>query len=173
MPLIHLPIMLASATEAFVALRRIGTFMRAEEFAVPYKIDPHADAAVDVDGDFTWETVRNDATNGVRLGAKFDEGEKGGKGKNQGEKKGRKNKGDESVLSTAATTPAGASTPVGSAENGASGEGGEERKEKEEKPFELIDLKLKISRGSFVAIVGRVGSGKVRRSCIVLCLHRG
>ena len=90
----------------------------------------------------------------------------------EGEKKGRKNKGDESVLSTAAATPAGTSTPVGSAENGASGESGEERKEKEEKPFELIDAKLKISRGSFVAIVGRVGSGKVRRSCIVLCLHR-
>ena len=120
-PLVQLPVMLASAIDAFVALRRIGTFMRAEELAVPYEIDPHADAAVDVDGDFTWETVRKDATN----------------------------------------------------ENGPSSGGGEERKEKEEKPFELIDVKLKIPRGSFVAIVGRVGSGKVRRSCIVLCLHRG
>ena len=121
MPLVLLPIVLASATDALVALRRIGTFMRAEELAVPYEIDPHAEAAVDVDGDFTWETVRKDATN----------------------------------------------------ENGPSSGGGEERKEKEGKPFELIDAKLKISRGSFVAIVGRVASGKVRRSCIVLCLHRG
>lgn len=39
----------------------------------------------------------------------------------------------------------------------------EEDKE-EEKPFELKDLNLKIPKGSFVAIVGRVGSGKVRRS---------
>ena len=176
-PLVQLPVMLASAIDAFVALRRIGTFMRAEELAVPYEIDPHAEAAVDVDGDFTWETVRKDASNAVSLGAKIDKGGKGrtrdrGKGKKE-KKKGGKKKGDESLLSTAATTPAGASTPVGSAENGASGEGGEERKEKEEKPFELIDLKLKISRGSFVAIVGRVGSGKVRRSCIVLCLYRG
>ena len=81
-------------------------------------------------------------------------------------KKGGK-KGDESLLSTAATTPAGASTPVGSAENGERKE-----KEKEEKPFELVDVKLKIPRGSFVAIVGRVGSGKVRRSCYLLCLRR-
>ena len=178
MPLVHLPIMLASATDAFVALRRVGNFMRAEELAVPYEIDPNAEAAVDVDGDFTWETVRKDASNAVSLGAKMNKGEKGrtrdrGKGKKE-KKKGGKEKGDESLLSTAATTPAGASTPVGSAENGGSSAGGGERKEKEkeEKPFELVDVKLKIPRGSFVAIVGRVGSGKVRRSCYMLCLYR-
>ena len=171
MPLVLLPIVLASATDALVALRRIGTFMRAEELAVPYEIDPNAEAAVDVDGDFTWETVRKDASNAVSLGAKIDKGGKGrtrdrGKGKKE-KKKGGKKKGDESLLSTAATTPAGASTPVGSAENGERKE-----KEKEEKPFELVDVKLKIPRGSFVAIVGRVGSGKVRRSCYMLCLYR-
>ena len=32
----------------------------------------------------------------------------------------------------------------------------------DDKPFELADLKLQIPKGSFVAIVGRVGSGKVR-----------
>ena len=32
-----------------------------------------------------------------------------------------------------------------------------------EKPFELKGLNLKIPKGSFVAIVGRVGSGKVGR----------
>jgi len=31
----------------------------------------------------------------------------------------------------------------------------------DEKPFELVDLVLRIPKGSFVAIVGRVGSGKV------------
>jgi ABC-type bacteriocin/lantibiotic exporter with double-glycine peptidase domain len=30
-----------------------------------------------------------------------------------------------------------------------------------EKPFELTDIALRIPKGSFVAIVGRVGSGKV------------
>ena len=33
----------------------------------------------------------------------------------------------------------------------------------EEKPFELKDLKFRVPKGAFVAIVGRVGSGKVRR----------
>ena len=171
MPLILLPIVIASATDALVALRRIGAFMRAEELSVPYEIDANAESAIDVDGDFTWETVRKDASNTVSLGANIDKGGKGrtrdrGKGKKE-KKKGGKKKGDESLLSTAATTPAGASTPVGSAENGERKE-----KEKEEKPFELVDVKLKIPRGSFVAIVGRVGSGKVRRSCYMLCLYR-
>ena len=31
-----------------------------------------------------------------------------------------------------------------------------------EKPFELTDIALRVPKGSFVAIVGRVGSGKVR-----------
>ena len=31
----------------------------------------------------------------------------------------------------------------------------------DEKPFELNNLKLKVPKGAFVAIVGRVGSGKV------------
>ena len=31
----------------------------------------------------------------------------------------------------------------------------------EDKPFELKNLELKIPKGAFVAIVGRVGSGKV------------
>ena len=39
----------------------------------------------------------------------------------------------------------------------------EKEKEKEdEKPFALKDLQLKVPKGAFVAIVGRVGSGKVR-----------
>jgi ABC-type polysaccharide/polyol phosphate transport system ATPase subunit len=31
----------------------------------------------------------------------------------------------------------------------------------EERPFELKDIVLRVPRGSFVAVVGRVGSGKV------------
>jgi ATP-binding cassette subfamily C (CFTR/MRP) protein 1 len=31
----------------------------------------------------------------------------------------------------------------------------------EEKPFELKNLNLKVAKGSFIGIVGRVGSGKV------------
>lgn len=37
----------------------------------------------------------------------------------------------------------------------------EKLREGEEEPFKLRDLRLRIPRGSFVAIIGRVGSGKV------------
>ncbi|PIL27467.1 ATP-binding cassette transporter [Ganoderma sinense ZZ0214-1] len=157
MPLILLPVVLASATDALVALRRIGTFMRAEELSVPYEIDANADSAIDVDGDFTWETVRKDA-NAINLAAKLGKDKKGGK--DIGKKSGKK--GDDSLLPTAVNTPAGAS-PARSTEDvatsGVSGEVKDKEKEKE-KPFELKDIKLKIPKGSFVAIVGRVGSGK-------------
>ena len=45
MPLTLLPLVLASATDALVAIRRISTFLRAEEIAVPYVVDPDAKAA--------------------------------------------------------------------------------------------------------------------------------
>ncbi|KAI1798260.1 multidrug resistance-associated ABC transporter [Ganoderma leucocontextum] len=154
MPLILLPVVLASATDALVALRRIGAFMRAEELSVPYEIDARADSAVDVDGDFTWETVRKDA-NAINLAAKFGKDKKA----MAVEKKGRK-KGDDSLLPTALNTPTGAS-PARSAENvSAAGGSGEVKEKEQEKPFELKGIKLKIPKGSFVAIVGRVGSGK-------------
>lgn len=48
--------------------------------------------------------------------------------------------------------------------------GGEENdaREEEEKPFNLRDLRLRIPRGSFVAIIGRVGSGKVYIDLFIL-----
>lgn len=48
-------------------------------------------------------------------------------------------------------------------------EGSVESHEAKEQPFVLKNLALEIDRGSFVAIVGRVGSGKVslRTSCLV------
>ena len=163
MPLILLPIVIASATDALVALRRIGAFMRAEELSVPYEIDANAESAIDVEGDFTWETVRKDA-NAINLAAKFGKGKKGGKG--TGKKSGKK--GNDSLLPTAVNTPAGTS-PARSTENvveaGVSGEVKDTEKEKE-KPFELKGIELKIPKGSFVAIVGRVGSGKVRSSLV-------
>ena len=36
----------------------------------------------------------------------------------------------------------------------------EKAKERKEEPFELKDLRLQVPKGAFVAIVGRVGSGK-------------
>jgi len=51
--------------------------------------------------------------------------------------------------------------PVRTAEDKEADEERESNPESE-KPFELTDIALRIPKGSFVAIVGRVGSGKVR-----------
>ena len=128
--------------------------MRAEELSVPYEIDPSAVDAIDVDGDFTWEGVRKD-DNTVNLAAKFEEDKKD-EPKDAGKK--RKKKGGE-LLPTATDLPEKSSGR--SDENVPTTGGGSGDVKEEGKPFELKDIKLKIPKGSFVAIVGRVGSGKV------------
>jgi ABC-type glutathione transport system ATPase component len=51
--------------------------------------------------------------------------------------------------------------PVRTAEDNEANEEIESNPESE-KPFELTDIALRVPKGSFVAIVGRVGTGKVR-----------
>jgi ATP-binding cassette, subfamily C (CFTR/MRP), member 1 len=79
-----------------------------------------------------------------KSGGKFQTGKSGASDRKakQQEKKANKKKRD-SVLPTTATTDS------------------EKKADAPEKPFELKGLNLKIPKGSFVAIVGRVGSGKV------------
>ena len=142
-----------------MATTRITKFLTADELGEPFAIHDSDEntLAVDVDGDFTWETV------GKRV-EKFEipdaDGPRGG-GRERKEKKDKpisvkvnkkafwkRESGKEEVLPTTADSD--------------EKEGGKEEKEKEEgKPFELKNLKMQIPKGSFVAIVGRVGSGKV------------
>lgn len=157
MPLVLFPLVLASLSDAAVAISRIGKFLTAEELAEPYAIDYERKFAVDVDGDFTWETA----------GKPVDSGHKSMKGKGTSEMKKSelmslqeskskkrnlfrsKNGQPELVLPTTASK-----TPSHGVAEGETGK-------VEEKPFELKNVKFKVPKGSFVAIVGRVGSGKV------------
>ncbi|KAI0718208.1 multidrug resistance-associated ABC transporter [Cerioporus squamosus] len=123
MPLALLPIVLAQIMDALVGVRRVSTFLRAEELAVPYTIDPASEVALDVDGDFTWEEAKTESD---------EQGKDLGKGKDT-----------EHTLPTTACP-----------------EEKVNEKGQEDKPFELRNLKLKVPKGAFVAIVGRVGSGK-------------
>ncbi|PIL27466.1 ATP-binding cassette transporter [Ganoderma sinense ZZ0214-1] len=157
-PLIVFPIVLASAVDALVAIRRIGAFMCAEELSIPYEINANAESAIEVHGDFTWEAVHKDV-NAINLAAKFEEDKKN-ETKDVGKK--RKNKGNES-LPIASDTQA-KSSPAPLEDIVPTGDGSDGVKE-EGKPFELKNIKLKIPKGSFVAIVGRVGSGKA--GCLV------
>ena len=139
-PLIFFPLVLASLSDAVVALQRVGTFLIAEELADPYTVDPESKWGVEVDGDFTWETAGGPPKEAPPAKGKGPMG----KGKPGKEKKGKK---QEPVL------------PVAADADAEKAEGKEKEKE-EEKPFELKDLKMRIPKGAFVAIVGRVGSGK-------------
>lgn len=149
------PAVIAAAADGAVALGRIGKFLTAEELAEAYTISQESKYAIDVDGDFKWETAFKLGSQGP----KFDHGKaKEGPAKEKAPPNARarislglfrkKEKGP--VLSM--TTDDVPKEDI---------KGSEDQKD-EEKPFELTDLKLQIPKGSFVAIVGRVGSGKVR-----------
>ncbi|KAJ7607370.1 multidrug resistance-associated ABC transporter [Roridomyces roridus] len=151
MPLAFLPLVLAALSDALVALKRISKFLAAEELPDPYPIDPELKHAVEVDASFVWETA------GKLEGDRF--GKKGGKGKGKGKDGKKEAKGKKGKKGKTAKDKETLPTSTADVDNSASGTvtpGSEE----DEKPFELNDLKLRIPRGSFVAIVGRVGSGK-------------
>jgi ABC-type glutathione transport system ATPase component len=144
-----------------VAFKRIGAFLTAEELPDPYPIDFERKNAVDVDASFSWETAGKieepkfdaGAAGGGRGGMGGARGRGGGRGggagRGGGPKKKAKGKKGSELLPTAneKDTPSasGAATP-----------------REEEKPFELKNLRFSVPKGAFVAIVGKVGSGKVR-----------
>ncbi|KAJ7148941.1 multidrug resistance-associated ABC transporter [Mycena crocata] len=136
MPLVFIPFVMSALSDAIVAFGRIGSFLTAEELPDPYTIDQARTNAVDVDASFTWETA-----------GKVDDPKFAGAGGKHGAKKdGSRKKGKkEAVLPTATekdVPPSGTVTPT------------------EEEPFELRNLKFNVPKGAFVAIVGKVGSGK-------------
>ena len=132
MPLTFLPLALSSLSDALVALGRISQFLTSEDLPEPYLIDKNLQVAVQVDGDFAWETVLAAGDGGV-------------KGKHL---HGHKSKRSSKVLpTTTADLEKEALKDV--------------KKNEQETPFELKNLKMSIPKGAFVGIVGRVGSGKV------------
>src|SRR5271156_2877541 len=132
MPLTFLPLSLSALTDALVAFGRISQFLTSEDLPEPYPIDKDLRVAVQVDGDFVWETV---LSSGDRQ-----------KGKSaHGDKDKKPSKGEKSLPMTAADLE----KPRDIVEND------------QETPFELKNLKLSVAKGAFVGIVGRVGSGKV------------
>ena len=132
MPLTFLPLVLSSLSDALVALGRISQFLISEDLPEPYLIDKDLPVAVEVDGDFVWETV-------LAAGD-------GKKGKINGDKGKKPLKGE-------------ASLPVTTAD--LEKENLKDVKNDQETPFELKNLKMSVPKGAFVGIVGRVGSGKV------------
>ncbi|TFK36263.1 multidrug resistance-associated ABC transporter [Crucibulum laeve] len=156
-PLIFFPFVLSSLSEALVALGRISKFLAAEELAEPYKIDQDAGPAVEVHGDFAWETV-------LGKEGEPDKGRKGGHGSPGGGRGGGRGSGGRGGAKRGGGRLWGRKKEADNKEVlPTTSDGTEKVKEKEkedEKPFELNDLHLTIPKGAFVAIVGRVGCGK-------------
>ena len=133
---------------ALVSLGRISKFLAAEELAEPYEIHRTLPLAVQVNGDFTWETVL---------------GEKKGKGKAE-EKSDKKDPNDDKVQSKRKRSKKTTNQNLlPSTIDDSKTTGIDDSTEKEEPPFSLNDLRFEVPKGAFVAIVGRVGSGKVSR----------
>ncbi|KAJ7728028.1 multidrug resistance-associated ABC transporter [Mycena olivaceomarginata] len=145
-PLTLLPIVLSALADAIVAFGRIGAFLTAEELPEPYLIDADRKDAVDVDGaSFTWElaVAEPQGKSEVEPTSKTKR-----KAKGKEEEKEEKETGTELPTTTTATTE---KAPM---------EGTTPTPHEEEKPFELRNLKFSVPKAAFVAIVGKVGSGK-------------
>jgi ATP-binding cassette subfamily C (CFTR/MRP) protein 1 len=127
------PFVLSSVSEAYIAATRISAFLGAEELQDPYLIDRASANAVDIDADFTWEVTAKAADTDDKKKPKATKAEKAA---------GRKAKKDKaSILPT--TKPE-----------------GEDVEKNDEAPFELKNVKFTVRKGDFVAIIGRIGSGK-------------
>lgn len=137
MPLLTLPIALSFLSDALVALGRISGFLLAEELPEMYRISYSNKWAISVDADFTWEIVaklsKDMKTENLEKHDPSTKSEKDGKG----------------IL------------PIDITEIQGSADSDSDSGETKEQPFVLNNLSLEIERGAFVAIVGRVGSGKV------------
>lgn len=152
MPLLFLPLAFSALSSAMIALKRMSKFLAAEELADPYLLSPHAEAAVSIDGDFSWEAVRKPLSEADKKKEEEKKNleEKEKKDKNKTKKVEKKDKDAKKPPTTADASGKDKITP-----------------DVEETPFELNNLQFSVPRGSFVAIVGRIGSGKVWLCSIV------
>ena len=105
-----------------------------------------------LNGDFTWETVLGDKNGKGKAEEKSSQSDKkpNDEVKSKTKKSKKKTKGQNVLPSTIDDDDS------KSVEK-------DESTEKEEPPFSFNDLRFEVPKGAFVAIVGRVGCGKVSR----------
>ncbi|KAL1744151.1 P-loop containing nucleoside triphosphate hydrolase protein [Schizophyllum fasciatum] len=134
-PLLLMPLALGGLATAMVATGRLSTFFLAEELNDPYLIDTDHKVAVDVDGDFTWESTDKDGKGAATAPETGDE-------------------------SSALTKAEEAEKDGSSAVEKTKVQEGEQQQASADPVFQLKDLKLSVPKGAFVAIVGPIGCGK-------------
>lgn len=138
-----LPFVFSLCADAVVSLGRVSEFLVAEELAPPYPIDPSLKHAIEVDADFTWEVSDPAKAKGDDNGPKIGKSTKRERPKKRTEKKPQRE---------AKGTP----SPQQSEEPSQTGTMITEQAE----IFTLKNIKMNVLPGQFVAIVGRIGSGK-------------
>ncbi|KAF8217563.1 multidrug resistance-associated ABC transporter [Mycena galopus ATCC 62051] len=152
-PLVLLPMVLSFLAPTLVAMRRIATFLTAEELASPYTIDEHNPDAITVDGDFTWENIQDIER------PEEEEHDPARKMLKAKEKKEKERAEKETKKRQAKEAKKGQKEGEGVLPSVANDAQVKDDNPKEE-PFAIKDLKLNVHRGAFVGIIGRVGSGK-------------
>jgi ABC-type glutathione transport system ATPase component len=135
-----------------VASGRVVTFLTAEELQQEDIQGEQDTGDIEVDGDFVWEPARP-----------TEEEEKEKKKEEKAAKK-EEDKTDQEQKSSKWWKKQPKKEPDVEAQTDEKGKANEP----EEQPFELQGLKLRIPRGSFVALVGKIGSGKV---CLYSLVH--
>jgi len=120
---------------------------------------------VQVNGDFTWEKVLGvkEEKSKAEENSKDDTGTSGKDKKKKADKKTPKDEGRSRWWKSKKTTGQD-QLPSTIDDSKITGDGNNDSTEKqEEPPFSLKDLRFEVPKGAFVAIVGRVGCGKVSR----------
>lgn len=160
-PLIMLPLALNNCSDALVALRRISTFLCAEELTDAWITDADAKDAVEMDGSFKWEVARA-PPNQVKKGGKKRFFHLRKKQKTEPPTPASSSKSDSPTLekvdaenekTEADSDKTGKDSPTETVEEA-------KKDDAEEAPFELRDIAFRVPRGAFVAVVGSIGSGK-------------
>ncbi|KAF8884421.1 ATP-dependent bile acid permease [Gymnopilus junonius] len=146
-PLIYFPFVFSALSDALVALGRIGTFLTAEDLPDPYPVDEKEAVAIEVDGDFVWETVFNPIKDeGGKFGGRGGPGGRGG-----GPGRGGRTSGDKSKKDS-----------VSNAKTSSKKKWWQRSGEKDQTAPTILPTTATDSEKvrAFIGIVGRVGSGK-------------
>ena len=155
-----------------MSLDRISKFLTAEELAEPYQLDQTLPLAVQVDGDFTWETVLGVEEDKSKIKENLND-DKGTSGQDTKKRTDKTIPKDEvkSRWWKSKETSAQDRLPSTTNDSKIASDGNNDSTEKEkntdstekqqEPPFSLSNLRFEVPKGAFVAIVGPVGCGKV------------
>jgi ATP-binding cassette subfamily C (CFTR/MRP) protein 1 len=144
-PLAILMYVIRAMLGGHVAIKRINAYLNSEDADEGYELNQEAPNAVTVDASFAWETrsKTTSASDSSKPSA-----QDAAKTTTAGPSKSRKE-----------PSPSGPILPLLSDDTASLGNGVEDEA-MNDLPFLLQDVKINIARGAFVAIIGKIGSGK-------------